>query len=257
MKALKLGVLAVALGVLASSGVARDGIPEEPKKPKGMTEWHMEQARQARAAELSGIQMRGDPEKVYKRYNKTYRKVPMSNLAPDALRQLMLDGVYFWRPQRQRKALWTATRAFADGTAVSCSYTGKGYYWEHALEWIVAPTPVGGAGLIIREDAKKFRDGHFTYGYVYDPANGEVFYQTSGYSTDRVIGWVQSDVPAGVAENCPSFADLGVNPNQRGERLDDLRANAHTITGRPVLFQNNKDNPLTSQMYIWAFPYEK
>lgn len=262
--------LALTMSFISSVAFAANGVPEEPSQPEGMTSAHRETLAQAFKAEQAGHRMRGDAKTVYSKWNTTYRHVPLANMAPNELQKLAAGRYMITKDYGQWKEIWRVTYFDPNGEAKICSYTGTGKgtgkHWFHEFDydWKVTYPPVGASGLLIVPEMKKVKDGSFTFGLVYMPETGEAFYEYGKRKEQFARGWFQDSAPEAAVNNCPNLPRVKVNTNQRLPQdaskpmsLQELAKGADTSRGAPVLFRNSIDNPATSQMFIWAYPYPK
>ncbi|NVO29539.1 hypothetical protein HJ526_19135 [Donghicola sp. C2-DW-16] len=245
------------LALLVSIAGQVHAAPFEKTMPSGMADSHAKIAHQARKAEIVGLWTRGDADIVQTRWNKNYRYNWLGNVGRVALQTGVSGRYMIGQSSKNKKTEWAITYFGDSGKAIMC--TGK--MREELQTWRINTAPVGGYGLIIKKPGEGLSQNSngFAFPYIVDDKTGKIYQQRGATRTFKTYwhGWIQDEIPLFAANNCPNMPRSSkVNKKQTGGTFAEMAASAKPVK-IPVMFNNPIENPLTAQMYIWAYPYEQ
>lgn len=255
--------LAVAAALLVA-GAATAQEPWNGPRPGGMTQAHDGYA--ASAFEVYtrlGRDFNGNPREFHDRIwtweGGRNGVSPLSNMDSATVRSV-LTGRYFVYASVLFPQDWSVIYHAPDGVSHFCIAQSGGRYVEYTLDRYVNDTVFGLSGVFYWDpETERTRRPNLrrttAWPMVGDGRTGRltVFAWHEG-RWQPAQGWVQSEYAAAFAERCPNLPRVAeVNNAQTGTSPQDLRRNARPV-GFPTAFENDPEDPLTVNMFYWAYP---
>ena len=255
--------LVIALSVAGFSTYAQN-FPWDGNRPSGMTAAHDRYAAGAESvrARMGGANFedRTDMRTInWRLEGRRNQLTPLSNMTTSQLNQALVGRYHVFQGHRNRN-MWNVRYYAPDGRTHFCLGYDTGTHREYVLDRHIHTSTFGLGGIfhwdVRQKGGQPDLSVEFGFPIVGDANTGNI----SFYGWDRgewkpEFGWLQSEYVEDWAEKCPSLPRTSrVNEAQDGETIQDMTRNARAFRGFQVAFENDARDPLTAEMFFWAYP---